>query len=132
MVLIFKYSGLPDRRPRQWQLPIIHSDRSSIICDALFSRQNPAIKCDTIIEAFKARILEVKVNPRDHELFEGLRLNSIKMDNQGGSAPSIYDEFVVTPHCEAVLVAMGLYPHLAILDEDQTLLSIAAVFCLTY
>ena len=103
------------------------------ICDtirsALSSRQNPTIESDAIIEAFKAQVLEAQVERRDDKLFEGL-WHSIRMDNlDDRSALTTYD-LVVALHCEAILLTMALYPSLAILDKDPTLLSIAEVFVL--
>ena len=51
------------------------------------------------------------------------------MDNldSDSSALATYD-LVVTFHCEAVLLVMALYPSLAILDKDPTLLRVAEVF----
>ena len=119
-------------------ISIVVTDQSSLrfpswhsICDTIRSArsscQNRTVDSNKIIEAFKVRVLEAQVERWDAKLFKGLR-HSIRIDNLDDHSGQTSYDLVVTLHCEAVLLAMVLYPSLAILDNDPTLLRLAEVF----
>ena len=113
-------------------ISIIVTDQSSLrfpswhsICDTIRSAwsscQNRTVDSDQIIKTFEAWVLEAQVERQDAKLFEGLH-HSIRMDNIDDCSGLTSYDIVVTLHCEAILLAMALYPSLAILDNDPTLL----------
>jgi hypothetical protein len=106
--------------------PVVRFPSWPHICDVIKkSFPSPDDRCDKIIEAFEMQVR--KASKLKDKLLVSLYNSLEAQSDKIIESQHLCDRFSGTLHCEAVLVAMALYPDPAIADNNQKLRMIAQV-----